>query len=179
MIRRGFLFALVGLAVSIGSFGLSSTAAAQQPAAPRRIGVLLVSFSPESKEAQAFRQGLKDAGYTEGRDVVIEWRSAEGDYGRVPELAVDLVQSKVDVIVVDSTIGSHGSPCSARYCLKPQILHRESCAWASSRRFRFPPTSAALMDFGNVFASLGGSRARISSLRRAGQKRAPTGFPRS
>jgi putative ABC transport system substrate-binding protein len=38
--------------------------------------------------------------------VVIEWRSAKGDYERVPELAADLVQSKVDVIVSDSTIGT-------------------------------------------------------------------------
>ena len=60
-------------------------------------------WSPESKDAQAFRQGLLDAGYVEGRDVVIEWRSAAGDYERVPQLVADLVQRKVDVIVVDTT----------------------------------------------------------------------------
>ena len=65
-----------------------------------------MGFSPESKEAQAFRQGLRDAGYAEGRDVVIEWRSANGDYDRVPELVADLVQRKVDVIVVDSTLAT-------------------------------------------------------------------------
>jgi ABC-type uncharacterized transport system substrate-binding protein len=63
-------------------------------------------LSPESKEAQAFRQGLRDAGYAEGRDVVIEWRSANGDYARVPQLAADLVQSKVDVIVTDTTLAT-------------------------------------------------------------------------
>jgi putative ABC transport system substrate-binding protein len=47
-----------------------------------------------------------DAGYVEGRDVVIEWRSAMGDYARIPELAADLVQRKVDVIVVDSTVAT-------------------------------------------------------------------------
>jgi putative ABC transport system substrate-binding protein len=52
---------------------------------------------------QAFRQGLLDAGYAEGRDVMIEWRDANGDYDRLPQLAVDLVQGKVDVIVVTST----------------------------------------------------------------------------
>jgi putative ABC transport system substrate-binding protein len=62
-----------------------------------------VGFSPESKEAQQFRRGLRDAGYAEGREVVIEWRSASGDYARVAELVADLVQSNVDVIVVDST----------------------------------------------------------------------------
>jgi putative ABC transport system substrate-binding protein len=79
---------------------------AQQPAAPRRIGVLLVARSPESKEAHAFRQGLLDAGYSEGRDVVIEWRSANGDYDRIPELAADLVQRKVDVTVVEATLAT-------------------------------------------------------------------------
>jgi putative ABC transport system substrate-binding protein len=82
------------------------SAYAQQPAAPRRIGVLLVIFSPQSKEAQAFRKGLQDAGYVEGRDVVIEWRSANGDYARVPESIADLAQRKVDVIVVETTLAA-------------------------------------------------------------------------
>jgi putative ABC transport system substrate-binding protein len=76
---------------------------AQQPALPRHIGVILVGVSPQSKDAQAFRQGLQDAGFVEGRDVVIEWRSANGDYARVPEFAAELIQRNVDVIVVEST----------------------------------------------------------------------------
>jgi ABC-type uncharacterized transport system substrate-binding protein len=102
--RRGFAFALAALAACL--FGFASAADAQQPAAPRRIGVLLVARSPESKEAQAFRQELLDAGYSEGRDVAIEWRSANGDYDRIPELAADLVQRKVDVIVVEATLAT-------------------------------------------------------------------------
>jgi len=78
-------------------------AEAQQPAPRWRIGVLLVLLSPTGKEAQAFRQGMRDAGYVEGRDVVVEWRSAEGDYARLPQLAADLVERKVDVIVADTT----------------------------------------------------------------------------
>jgi putative ABC transport system substrate-binding protein len=58
---------------------------------------------------QAFREGLRDAGYVEGRDVVVELRYANGDYDRVPQLAADLVQSKVDVIVVDSTPATRGA----------------------------------------------------------------------
>jgi putative ABC transport system substrate-binding protein len=42
-------------------------------------------------------------GCVEGRDVVIEWRSANGDYARLPQLAADLVERKVDVIVADTT----------------------------------------------------------------------------
>jgi putative ABC transport system substrate-binding protein len=65
-----------------------------------------VGFPSESKEAQAFRERLRSAGYVEGRDVAIEWRSVDGDFARIPELAADLVQRKVDVIVVDSTPGT-------------------------------------------------------------------------
>jgi putative tryptophan/tyrosine transport system substrate-binding protein len=95
------LCALLALAACLGTFCLASAADAQQPVAPRRIGVLL-GVSPESKEPQAFRQGLRDAGYAEGRDVVIEWQS-DSDYARLPELVADLVERKVDVIVVTST----------------------------------------------------------------------------
>jgi putative ABC transport system substrate-binding protein len=72
----------------------------------RRVGVLLVGLSPDSKQAKQFRLGLRDAGYSEGHDVIIEWRSANGDYDRVPALVADLIQSKVDVIVQDSTVGT-------------------------------------------------------------------------
>ena len=54
----------------------------------------------------AFRQGLVDAGYAEGHDVVIEWRSANGDNARVPELAADLVHRNVELIVVESTVAA-------------------------------------------------------------------------
>lgn len=80
-----------------------SSVHAQQHSSPRRIGFLLVAVSPDSKEVQAFRQGLEEAGYAEGRDVSFEWRSAEGDYSRIPKLAAELVQNKMEVIVVDST----------------------------------------------------------------------------
>jgi putative tryptophan/tyrosine transport system substrate-binding protein len=101
MKRRAFISLLGGAAVA-----WPLAARAQQPASPRRIGVLLVGLSPESKEAKHFRLGLRDAGYSEGRDVVIEWRSADGNYDRVPALVADLVWSKVDVIVQDSTVGT-------------------------------------------------------------------------
>ncbi len=103
MIRDLRLFGLVALIACLGPLGLPSAADAQQSAPPRRIGVLLVGLSPESKEAQAFRQTLRDAEYAEARDVVIEWRFANGDYSQIPQLAADLVERKVDVIVVDGT----------------------------------------------------------------------------
>jgi len=97
--RRAFASSVAVLA---GSFAvaIASQVAHAQPASPRYIGVLLATSLPEEKVSQAFRQGLLDAGYAEGRDVVIEWRSAKGDRSRLPQLAADLVQRKVAVIVV-------------------------------------------------------------------------------
>ena len=82
MTRRAFVCGLAILTVCLGTLGVPSPADAQQPASPRRIGLLqwVGGFPVGSEGAQQFRQGLLDAGYVEGRDVVIEWRSAEGDY---------------------------------------------------------------------------------------------------
>jgi putative ABC transport system substrate-binding protein len=96
-----FVYQVAALAACFGLLGLAGAVEAQQPASPRRIGALLVAFSPESKEVQEFRQALRDMGYAEGRDVVIEWRF---DYNRIPEAVDDLVQRKVEVIVVTSTL---------------------------------------------------------------------------
>lgn len=85
---------------------VTAFAHAQQSTSPRLIGVLLgAARSPESKEVLAFRQGLKAAGYSEGRDVVVEWRSFV-DYDQVPDLAADLVHRKVEVIVVEGTVAA-------------------------------------------------------------------------
>jgi putative tryptophan/tyrosine transport system substrate-binding protein len=102
LIPRRLLLVLTFLSACIGPLMLSP-ANAQQRGSPRRIGVLLLGFTPENTEAQQFKQGLRDAGYLEGRDVVIEWRSAAGDYARLPALAAALVEAKSDVIVVEST----------------------------------------------------------------------------
>ena len=98
-------FALTLVAAGFAWFGLTEPAGAQRATA-RHVGVLLVLLSPDGREAQAFREGLHAAGYGEGRDVVIEWRSANGDYTRVAELAADLVHAKVDVIVADTTFAA-------------------------------------------------------------------------
>ena len=69
----------------------------------RHIRVIAVSVSEQSEEAKAFYQGLHDAGYTEGRDVTIEWWFGGGHYDRVSEAVADLAQRKPDAIVVEST----------------------------------------------------------------------------
>jgi putative tryptophan/tyrosine transport system substrate-binding protein len=72
-----------------------------QPAAGiARIGFLMAS-SPSAipTRLEAFRRGLRERGYVEGKNIIIEWRSAEGKLDRIPTLAADLVRLNVDVIV--------------------------------------------------------------------------------
>ncbi len=107
---RGRRAKLAFLLLSCIALWLCVAAAQAQQAAPlRHIGVLLVGFLPQSHDAQALLQGLRDAGYTEGRDVELDWRSAEGDYSRVQSLIADLVQRKVDILVVESTIAAQAA----------------------------------------------------------------------
>ena len=73
---------------------------AQPPTNIPRIGFLTaVPLSVNSARIAAFRQGLRELGYVEGKTIVIEWRSAEGQLERLPSLAAELVRLKVDVIV--------------------------------------------------------------------------------
>jgi putative tryptophan/tyrosine transport system substrate-binding protein len=80
---------------------------AQQPTKVPRIGYVTETgdFSSPSPNLEAFRQGLRDLGYVEGKNIVIEFRSAEGKPDRVPSLVAELVQLKVDVLVSQTTTG--------------------------------------------------------------------------
>ncbi|MDZ4347015.1 MAG: ABC transporter substrate-binding protein [Candidatus Binatia bacterium] len=91
---------LFSLALGAMLFALSIPAQAQQPTNIPRIGYLTtVSLSAISARIEAFRQGLRELGYVEGKNIVIEYRSAEGKPDRVPALAAELVRLKVDIIV--------------------------------------------------------------------------------
>ncbi len=75
-------------------------AEAQQPAKVPRIGFLgSTSFSVNPARREAFREGLRELGYMDGKTIVIEWRFAEGNANRLPSLAAELVRLNVDVIV--------------------------------------------------------------------------------
>jgi ABC-type uncharacterized transport system substrate-binding protein len=95
----------IGLAVVlVASLVLGPLALeAQQAAGIARIGYLGTNLAASAHLPEAFRQGLRDHGYVEGRNVVIEYRSAEGKLERFTTLAAELVALKVDVIVATST----------------------------------------------------------------------------
>jgi len=76
---------------------------AQQPKKLPRIGFLsAASSSAISARVEAFRQGLRELGYVEGKNIFIEWRFAEGKSDRLASLAAELVRLKVDVIVAEA-----------------------------------------------------------------------------
>ena len=76
------------------------TVEAQQATKIPLIGYLSGSFSSTSPDRRkAFRQGLRELGYVEGKNIVIEWRNADGKFDRLPALAAELVRLKVDIIV--------------------------------------------------------------------------------
>jgi len=76
------------------------SAKAQQPRKIPRIGYLgAVSPSANAVRIEAFRQGLRELGYAEGKNIVIEWRFAEGKLDRLPALAAELVRLKVDIVI--------------------------------------------------------------------------------
>lgn len=83
--------------ILVAGLALAPFVCEAQPAAKvSRLGALLLGAADPN--FQAFRQGLRDLGYIEGQNLVIEYRTADGNAGRLTELAAELVQGKPDVI---------------------------------------------------------------------------------
>jgi len=93
---------IITLALCAMLFALCLPALAQQPTKIPRIGYLgFGSPSTIPARIEAVRQGLRELGYVEGKNIFIEWRHAEGNADRLPSLAAELVRIKVDVIVTN------------------------------------------------------------------------------
>jgi len=101
MSKKILCFALCALL-----FALGVCAQAQQTAGTAsRIGFLsTAAFSSLSPRLDAFHQGLRELGYVEGKNIVREYRSAEGNINRLPDLSAELVRLKVDCIVTAGKI---------------------------------------------------------------------------
>ena len=98
MDRRRFLLTSIGGALTAPLAGQ-----AQQAAKIARIGYLSADLAVGRDLRDAFLQGLRDLGYVEARNVVIEYRDAKGKFDRLPALAAELVALKVDVILAGGT----------------------------------------------------------------------------
>jgi ABC-type uncharacterized transport system substrate-binding protein len=93
-------FGLSVITVATLLFAFCITASVQQPAKVPRIGFIAgVSSSTISARTEAFRQGLRDLGFVEGKNIVIEWRYADERLERLNALAAELVRLKADIIV--------------------------------------------------------------------------------
>src|SRR5262245_8851540 len=95
MTVKTFVVVLVGLA-----FGLVDVAEAQQPKRVPRIGYVSSGDPSTESRLAAFRRGLRELGYTEGRNIQLEYRYVEGRVNQTQSLVTELVQLKVDVLVI-------------------------------------------------------------------------------
>ncbi len=100
---------------ALGLLAGPSVADAQPAGKVQRIGYLLGTSSTVSpRPVEAFRQGLRGLGWVEGQNIVIEYRSAEGRYDRLPDLAADLVRLKVDIIAAAGTAATTAAKNATR-----------------------------------------------------------------
>jgi putative tryptophan/tyrosine transport system substrate-binding protein len=120
--RRAFISLLGGAAAAS-----SAAARAQQPPLPVIGFISSLAARDQASIMTAFRRGLGDASFTEGRNVVIEYRWAEGRYERLPELAADLARRQVTVIAAIS-----GTPSALAAKARPR--RSRSCSrWPATR----------------------------------------------
>jgi putative ABC transport system substrate-binding protein len=122
--RREFITVLGGAAAAW------PLAARAQVTMVARIGFLRQA-GPHEKQFNAFRDGLRAAGYVEGQNIVIEQRYAAGAYERLSGLASELVRANVDVIVVDGTAAAKA--CKDATPTIPVVFvarRRPGCRWA-------------------------------------------------
>jgi putative ABC transport system substrate-binding protein len=99
MDRRTFMASMVGAVLSA-----PLAAEAQQAGKVYRVGFLWDSPAVWPHALEGFRQGLRDLGWVEGRNIVVEYRWAEGQFDRLPTLVEELVRLKVDIIVAPASI---------------------------------------------------------------------------
>src|SRR5688572_324660 len=96
-LRSGLALASLGLLAGCATLPIGPQRQARLP----RVGHLAGGFGQEG--AEAFRLGMRDLGYVEGQNVVIEWRDSGGRADRLPGLAAELVRLPVDVLVADGS----------------------------------------------------------------------------
>src|SRR6266540_2451915 len=99
-----------GLALCALLLALSFPAEAQQPAKVFRIGFFQSTSAERNKNRRAaFQQGLRELGYVEGKNIIIEYRYADGKFERLTELAAELVRLNIDVLVGGGAPAAHAA----------------------------------------------------------------------
>ncbi len=130
-VASNLLFALTFSGTML--LALSLPAEAQQPKKVPQIGYLIGSSpSAVAHQIEGFRQGLRDLGYIEGKNIQVEYRYAEGKLDRLPGLVAELVQVKVDVFVSGKFTAIHAAKDATKTIPIVIILTgRSSRGWVS------------------------------------------------
>jgi ABC transporter substrate binding protein len=108
-VRRREFITFLGGAAAAGSVARVIPATAQQPGKVPRVGILTPAENAETPIFDAFRKGLRDLGYIDGKTIVLDFRFAKGNMDALSGLAAELVRSPVDVIVVDATAATRAA----------------------------------------------------------------------
>src|SRR5215475_1808651 len=108
MIFRRLIVTLLGCAVA-WLLATSTSATAQRPSVPFRVGVLTPVESDKTPSFSAFRDELRERGYTEGKSIILDFRFAKGHTDVLPGLATELAKVPVDIIVVDGTTAARAA----------------------------------------------------------------------
>ena len=93
--KKATASSILGIALLLA---VAVLAQAQQPGKLSRVGILFIG-GRDQPNLESFKQGLRDLGYTEGKNIILEYRYAEGNQDRLGDLAAELVREKVDVLV--------------------------------------------------------------------------------
>jgi putative tryptophan/tyrosine transport system substrate-binding protein len=134
-------------------------AQAQQPAGIPRIGILLpASASFFLPRVEALRQRLRELGYVEGKNIVIEYRYAEGKSERLPDLAAELVRLKVDVII---TAGAGSSPAKKATATIPIVFAGSSDPVGTGLVSSLARPGGNITGLSNMAADLDGKRLEL------------------
>jgi putative tryptophan/tyrosine transport system substrate-binding protein len=133
-------------------------AAEAQPAKKvPRIGILFIG-SRNQPHIESFKQGLRERGYTEGKNIAFEYRYAEGRQDQLPELAAELVQLKVDVIVVTADISAEAA-MQATKTIPIVVTTGDPVAWGLAESLAKP--GGNVTGLSAVIADLSGKRVEI------------------
>jgi putative ABC transport system substrate-binding protein len=117
--------AVPSILCAVALLGVAVIAEAQQPTKVPRIGYLTAaSLSAMAPRFEAFQQGLRELGYVEGKNIVIDYRSPEGKFDRLPALAAELVRLQVDVIVTGG--GAATRPAKEATSTIPIVMAQDS-----------------------------------------------------
>jgi putative ABC transport system substrate-binding protein len=151
---------LFGIVICILLATFCSSVEAQQANKLPRIGYLsAVSPSAILDRTQAFRQGLHQLGYVEGKTILIEWRYAEGKIDRLPALAAELVGLKVDVIVTGGTGATR--PAKQATVSIPIVMTQDNDPVANGFIASLPRPGGNITGLSNLSPEISGKRLEL------------------